>query len=58
MRYAFGLVSLLVVTAIIMWLFAKYEIPVARKRKGRSGAGPADHRQDGRRHRRAGLGEG
>jgi len=33
MRYAFGLVSLLVVTAIIVYLFAKYEIPVARKGK-------------------------
>jgi hypothetical protein len=33
MRYAFGLVSLLVVTAIILLLFAKYEIPVAQKGK-------------------------
>jgi len=31
MRYAFGLVSLLVVTAIIVFAFAKYEIPVAKK---------------------------
>jgi hypothetical protein len=33
MRYAFGLVSLLVTTAIIVWLFAKYEIPVAQRGK-------------------------
>jgi hypothetical protein len=33
MRYAFGLVSLLVVTGIIVFLFAKYEIPVAKKGK-------------------------
>jgi hypothetical protein len=33
MRYAFGLVSLLVVTAIILVFFAKYEIPVAQKGK-------------------------
>lgn len=31
MRYAFGLVSLLVVTGIIVFVFAKYEIPIAKK---------------------------
>ena len=33
MRYAFGLVSLLVVTGIILVLFSKYEIPIAKKGK-------------------------
>ena len=33
MRYAFGLVSLLVVTGIILYLFTKYEIPIAKKGK-------------------------
>jgi hypothetical protein len=33
MKYAFGLVSLLMVTAIILFLFSKYEIPMARKGK-------------------------